>query len=444
MVGVGLLQILQVEDALMRPAALLLAVLALSPVEGRGAEVYIGLTRGAAGDAPMVGLAPFSGLRPAEADDRALARKAQDVLETDLLLSRWFRVDAKGPAPAPDPDVEAWKRRGCVAVIAGRASAAGGRTLLEVRLFDVSSASSIFEKRWETDGPDWRALAHTAADEIVRQLTGHPGIARSRIAFVDDKTGNKEVYIVDYDGENLSQLTRDKSIDLLPRWGRDARTLFYTTYRYGNPDIYEMDIYNRQPAAVLTKQGLNVPGAVTPDGASLLVTAAVGGKNANLYVVDLATRKPRQISFHTGVDSSGCYSPDGRQVAFVSDRSGNPQIHVLETDTGRTSKLTDLNWCDSPAWQPTGEWIAFSGRPGLKDKMDIYVVDTTGTRLKQLTREAGSNENPTWSPDGRFIAFTSTRDGRRRLYVMDADGSAPRLVGETIPGNAFTPSWSPQ
>src|SRR5207249_4599043 len=106
-------------------------------------------------------------------------------------------------------------------------------------------------------------------------------------------------------------------------------------------------------------------------------------------------------------------------------------------------KITDLNWCDSPSWQPTGEWIAFSGRPGLKDKMDIYVVDTSGTRLKQLTREAGSNENPTWSPDGRFIAFTSNREGRRRLYVMDADGSAPRLVGE-LPGNAYTPSWSPQ
>ena len=63
----------------------------------------------------------------------------------------------------------------------------------------------------------------------------------------------------------------------------------------------------------------------------------------------------------------------------------------------------------SPAWSPTGEWIAFSGRAHRQDKLDIFLVDVTGNQVRQLTHGEGSNENPVWSPDGRFLAFISTR-----------------------------------
>lgn len=84
----------------------------------------------------------------------------------------------------------------------------------------------------------------------------------------------------------------------------------------------------------------------------------------------------------------------------------------------------------------------FSGRANSLDKMDIFIVDLAGTHIRQLTHNEGTNEDPAWSPDGRFIVFTTTRDRRRRLYIMDNDGSAPRPLGDA-PGNSFTPAWSP-
>ena len=69
-------------------------------------------------------------------------------------------------------------------------------------------------------------------------------------------------------------------------------------------------------------------------------------------------------------------------------------------------------------------------------------ADLTGSQVRRLTSKAGDNEDPSWSPDGRFIAFTSNRNGRREIFVMDADGSAPHPLTE-MKGNSFTPNWSP-
>lgn len=422
-------------------SARLLPLLFLALPAG-AADVYIGITGTGDGQPPLLA-APAFGPLSTKPEDAELAGRMHAVFEEDLLFSRWFRLASDGPGADAPPAVamNAWAGKGAVGLALGRVSAAGGKAFLEARLFDLAGKSSIFEKRYETPAENWRALPHTFADEVVLKLTGRRGIAKTKLAFVGDATGSKEVYVMDYDGEGRWQVTKDKGLCLLPRWSPDGRRLAYATWRHGNPDIYAIDLVERKPRPLVTSQGLNLPGGFSPDGRRLLYTAS-RQRSPNLFLKDLETGEVRQVSFHTSVDSSAAFAPDGREAAFVSDRTGNPQIHVLELETGRTRKLTDLNWSDSPAWQPTGEWIAFSGRPGLKDRMDVYLVDPTGTRLKQLTRSAGSNENPTWSPDGRFLAFTSTRDGRRRLWVMDADGSAPQPVGD-FPGDAFTPSWGP-
>jgi TolB protein len=165
-------------------------------------------------------------------------------------------------------------------------------------------------------------------------------------------------------------------------------------------------------------------------------------RSPNLYVRSMTDGSVTQLTQHFGADSSPTFSPDAGQVAFVSDRSGNPQIYVLDMTTQRAKRLTNLNWCDSPSWSPTGEWIAFAGRANVKDKLDIYLVDVTGSQIRQLTSQAGSNENPSWSPDGRFLVFTSTRNGKKpELFVMDNDGSAPHRLAE-LPGGSYTPNWS--
>src|SRR5207249_1152013 len=98
-------------------------------------------------------------------------------------------------------------------------------------------------------------------------------------------------------------------------------------------------------------------------------------------------------------------------------------------------------WCDAPVWSPLGEKIAYS-KGTSKGGHEIVLQDIASGQALQLTQNAGNNENPTFSPDGRFIAFTSTREGKRRIFLVSIDGTVQKALGD-IPGKCFTPAWEP-
>jgi TolB protein len=398
------------------------------------AETEVKLTVGA-GDAaplPVLALPEFTATDATRGSDALVAKSLRDVIRGDLMLSRRFDVRDE-PVGTPPIAGAIWRLK-------GQAGQAADKVGAQIRLENGSGGEAVFERFYRQD-PRWlRALAHRIADDVVKAATGREGIAGSRIAFINNRTGHKEVYLMDYDGEDVKRLTDDKSIDLLPRFSPDGRRIAYTTFKDGNPDLFIIDLETAKATPLSTEQGLNVAGGFSPDGTKLLMTLS-RGKSPNLFMKDLTTGAVTRLTSHFGADSTPTFSPDARQVAFVSDRSGNPQIFILDLATKQTRRLTDFNWCDSPAWSPTGEWIAFAGRANKRDKMDIFLVDVTGNQIRQLTHGEGSNEDPTWSPDGRLLAFSSTRGGRGQIYVMDSDGSAPRLSAD-VPGASSMPHWS--
>lgn len=436
----------------MKTLRLLLAALLFAGVMPAGAfaapgDIFIGVS-GTAGRSDKIALAmpDFLAERPAVPADRETAAKLKEIVRADLMFSRYFDVDDTSGPQVPwennKTELAAWAKTGAKYLILARCGVTdAGQWTMTVTLYDLQSGAAVLSKYYRGALTGLRRGAHLYADVVVRQLTGKPGVAHTRIAFANDSTGHKEIYLADYDGRNVIQLTRDKSIALLPRWSPDGERLYYTTYRYQNPDTFEINLTERKIKPVSLYQGVNLPGGVSPDGKELVLTLS-RGRTPNIYVMNLESKKLRQLTKGYSVDSSATFSPDGNYVAFVSDRSGNPQIYTVEQATGEMKRLTRLNWCDSPEWSPSGEWIVFAGRENAREPMDIYLVDPTGSQLRRLTRNAGSNEDPSWSPDGRFIAFTSTRNGQRQIYVMDSDGSAPHLV-EKLAGKSYTPHWSP-
>lgn len=403
-------------------------------------DVYIGITSVGNKKLPTLGLPTFTVSVPTIQTDANFVR---DVMRSDLLFARYFDISEDGPVLQNGnlkDNLTTWRKAQASYVISGDISYAEPYYTIKIYVYDTSTRSSVFAKAFKGTQSSLRRLAHIASDQIVLALTGKRGIADTRLAFANNSTRHKEIYVVDYDGANLKKLTSDNSISILPRWSKDGR-IFYTTYKYRNPDIFAIDLKAGKIAPIILRGGLSLIGGVSPDGKALAFTSS-GGTNPSIYIYNLETHQKTQITNKASVDGSPSYSPDGKYITFVSNRAGNPQIYVMELATGNTRMLTkNFNWADSPQWSPTGEWIVFSGREAPYHPMDIFLVDLTGTQLRRLTTDAGSNEDPTWSPDGRFIAFTTTRNGKQQLYMMDMDGSAPHLMAD-LKGDSFTPHWS--
>ncbi|MGA7626404.1 MAG: hypothetical protein WCA91_22790 [Candidatus Acidiferrales bacterium] len=293
-----------------------------------------------------------------------------------------------------------------------------------------------------------RKLAHQFADDIVAILGGgSTGIAQTQIAYVSTKSGNKEIWAMDYDGGNQHQLTHIKSIALTPRWSPDDSRIAFTCFvpfrGITSPQICIYSALSDKLISFPRYRGSSSSPAFSPDGSQIAFMSSQGG-DPQIYVSDANGGGLKRITFAAGVSTSPAWNPKtGKQMVFVSDRAGDPVLYLANSDGTDVQRLDmpDMGYVVDPAWSPNGQLLAFSWRRP-SGNFDIYIMDIVSRQLVELTRDAGRNERPSWAPDGRHLTFESTRTGTRQIWSMLADGSLPRQL--TFEGQNESPNWSPK
>ncbi|MEE8573895.1 MAG: Tol-Pal system beta propeller repeat protein TolB [Thermodesulfobacteriota bacterium] len=368
-----------------------------------------------------------------------------DALSGDLDFSGHFDVIEKTAyieksEPAGGTNFSNWRLISAELLIKGSISVVGEDLTVEIRLFDVVKEKQLTGTRFMGKIQNPRIIAHRFADEIIKELTGALGIFSTRIMFIANRSDGKEIFMSDYDGRNLKQITHNGSINLSPQWSPDGRKVLYTSYKNGRPALYVRNISNSKERKVSDKPGINIAGRWGPRGDKIALTLSIN-KNPELYTLDLNTNIYTRLTRNGGIDTSPTWSPDGRRLAYVSDIAGNPHIYMINSTGGKPKRLTyEGKYNTTPSWSPNGKWITFSRlRNG---KFSIWVMRPDGMSQKRLTYE-GNNENPSWSPDSRYIIFSTTdRKFRTSLYMIRADGTGLRRVPSGL-GTEKSPSWSP-
>ncbi len=305
--------------------------------------------------------------------------------------------------------------------------------------WDAASAKKIFDKDYKYADYETRKLAHHFSEDIIKSLTGQKISFSSKIAFSNTMSGSKEIWCVDYDGKNLTRLTYNNSISVLPKFSSDGTYIYYTTYKDGNPDIFRYDFEKNRSVPFITYQGLNITGSASSDGEYLIATLSKGG-DSELYLFTADGKIVRRLTYSRGIDTSASFSPNSKEFVFVSDRGGNPQLYIMDIEGTNLRKITHSGYNDSPCWSPPGGAIAFTKRNG--SLFDIYVIDVSTNKEYQLTKNSGSNENPSFSTDGRHIIFSSNRRGRYELFSMHSDGTEQKPIS-SIAKESTNPVWSP-
>jgi TolB protein len=400
---------------------------------------------------------------PRRADEATstACRTLTEVLRNDLRFEGLFEFVPESnmkAIPPLNPDAvnfEDWKGIGAKVLVVTRAEVAGKEPAkdltVEVSVYFVDSGKNPLAKRYTGRADNPRVFAHQASDDIMT-LTQYRGVARSRIAFATDRDSpsqqriSKELYIVDYDGFNPRRVTVNGSINILPAWSPDGRSLAYVSYRQGAPAIFLAYVFEgRSTPNVTGEKGGSQAFApsFSPDGKRIAFASNRSG-NMEIWVANVDGSGVRRLTSTRASNTAPTWSPTGQEIAFTSDRTGSPQIWVMDAEGLNLRRLTTVgNYNDAAAWNPSHEYseIAYTARLEA-GRFDVAVIELASRQIRQVTQGRGSCEYPSWAPNGRHLVFSCQRSSRWEITESDRDGRTLHTLS-TGAGNNVQPDWGP-
>jgi TolB protein len=304
--------------------------------------------------------------------------------------------------------------------------------------------AQVLGKRYfgSVDAAGARKMAHEFAADIISQFGG-TSLLGTKIYFVSNRTGHKEIWGMDPDGSNQKQLSHFNSISIMPAVSPDGTKIAFTSYARGNPAIFILstDTGRRLPFYNQVAS-MNATPDFTPDGKQIVYSSTASGW-AQIYIANIDGGNLRRISNTRALEVEPKVNPKtGSELVFVSGRSGPQQIYRMNMDGTDVQRLTNGEGeASNPCWHPNGQIIAFAWTRGFATgNFNIFIMDVASRSYNQLTYGAGRNENPTWAPDGRHLAFMSTRSGTEQIWTMLANGT--QLQQLTTSGKNWTPVWA--
>jgi len=334
-----------------------------------------------------------------------------------------------------------WKMLGADYVVMGKYEILDSGMMVEGRLLDVGEDRMLSGRRYRGSLKQQDDMVLRLCDALVEEFTGEQGISRSRVGFVSDVSGKKEVYVANVLGLDMRQVSRHKHLVVSPRFSPDGIHLAYSSYHSGNQNLYVTDLRQNQVTRVISRRkGMNLAPAWAPDGKSMIVTLSKDG-SPDLYQIDRQGKLLKRLTKRAGINVSPSWSPGGKSIAFVSDRSGTPQIYIMNVKKGSVKRLTfEGSENTEPSWSPKGDLITYTSR--RDGKYEILVINPDDPlSAKQVSSGSGEFETPTWSPDGKQIAFSRRMDGKQQICAMQKDGRDIRILFD-VPGNQTYPQWT--
>lgn len=389
---------------------------------------------------------------------KAAAMDLVKILRNDFSFyqKKFFLVEAapNNTSYRPPTNYEYWNTKSVRYLGTVNAEKSGDNLKINVSFEDIKNRKQIFNATATTSITNLRRNGHEMANSVYKQIVGKDSIFKSKIAFISDRNTRgsktvKEVYMMDFDGKNVTQITSHGGIAISPSMSDDGHFLVYSMILNSNGkrnnNLYLMDLRTKEAHIISNRDGINSGAIFLPGGKSIALTLTVSG-NAEIYEMNLETKALRKITNHFASDVDPSITFDGKLMTFLSDRAGKAMIYTMdpngeEKNVKRISFVGQFN--ATPRFSPDGKEIVFSS--WLDNSFDLFRISSDGAGLSRLTKDFGSNEDPSYSNDGEFIAFTSQRvisrvKADQNIYIMDRDGSILGAITQGF-GNCISPRW---
>ncbi len=272
-------------------------------------------------------------------------------------------------------------------------------------------------------------------------------ILENKIAFSSDRDGNNEIYVMNTDGTNQARLTYNAGSDENPAISPDGTRIAFDSDRDGNSDIYIMDSDGNNVVQITNSSALNNSApAWSPDGNRLAFTRSNANQVSDIFVINVdGTGETNLTNNLESSDAGAAWSPDGSQIAFMSNRDddANFEIFLINPDGTGLTQLTNTDDGISnanPDWSPDGSQIAFT--TNRDQDFELYIMNADGSNPSRLTNTIGADLQPSFSPDGTNISFYSARDNNAEIYRVNVNGTGITNLTQNS-ANELSPDWSP-
>lgn len=382
-----------------------------------------------------------------------LADQIVAVIQADLVGTGLFTMaEITDPPPTQFDrvvDYIAWKAVNTEALVTGSVSEDDGKIFVRFRLFDIFAGQPLGDgMQFDAPREGWRRTAHKIADQIYARITGEAPYFDSRVAFIGESgpatARIKRVGVMDADGADVKWLTAGSDLALSPRFSPDGRTVLFTSFASGTPQIMAVDVetVTVQP---LTQdpRSMSFAPRYSPDGRWIAFSRETAG-NTDIWVMEVGNPTfSNPLTRGPSIDTAPSWSPNGRQIVFESDRSGSSQLYVMGADGSDPVRISFGDAGGSygePSWSPRGDRIAFTRQTEQGSVIGIMRPDGSDERL--LTEGLG-DAGPSWAPNGRVLIFTrqGSEDEGTHLHSVDITGRNMRPV--PLNDAASDPAWGP-
>jgi hypothetical protein len=289
-------------------------------------------------------------------------------------------------------------------------------------------------------------LAHLAVAAVILALVlvgnaraALPG-ANGKIAFETGRTGNSEIFVMNADGGNQTNVSNDSATDQEPAFSADGSKIAFASSRSGNSEVFVMNADGSGQVNRSNNPAIDSSPSFSPDGSKIVFRSNRDAGNSEIYVMNSDGTGQTRLTTTADGESRPSFSPDGTKIVFQNESQDD--VFVMNANGSSPVNVSgNVGNNTSPAFSPDGSKVVFqSNRDG---NQEIYVVSADGQGLQtNLTNNMASDTRPDFSPDGSTVIFQSGRDANNEIYVMKADGTGQTNLTNASSSEA-APNWQP-
>ena len=291
---------------------------------------------------------------------------------------------------------------------------------------------------------------------LIKNLMGIKGSLGGIVVWSESKKGeNKNSLVMRRFGSDIQkQITYNLYNNTGVSWSPKGDAIIYSAQTDSGSNVFWQGFnpLRLKSERVFFSEGTS-SSATWGNNGNIYLAKYMGDKNTDLIEYTIVSggtghslEMSRKLTKHMAIETEPALSPDGKTLAYISDRTGTPQVYLLNLATKKTTRLTKKgNYNSSPSWSPDGTMIAYNGVRNSKSVIFRVLVDDTLGFETQVSPKGMQAESPVWSSDGSLVAYQAKKTGQQNwkiYYSLSSGSSAQRLTKSKRGVDETSPSWN--